>query len=148
TIFNDFNVLLSRSSKNSIAATIQRTGIRSISCPKLITDLYKKSYPCPVLAAKREIGAGKITAAKVAIRINGRRRILENSILSILSNPNTPCDLLEIILQGVMAKLGADNRHILHYQKFIYCRHIKGSVIKPQSMFILHGIILHMKFML
>lgn len=92
--------------------------------------------------------AGKITAAKVAIRINGRRRILENSILSILSNPNTPCDLLEIVLQGVMAKLGADNRHILHYQKFIYCRHIKGSVIKPQSMFILHGIILHMKFML
>ena len=131
--------------KKGIAATIQRIGTRSTSCPKLITDLYKKSYPCPVLAAKREIGAGKIIAAKVAIRINGRRCILENSILSSSSNSNTSCDFFKIVLQSVIANLGANNSYVLYYKGLVDCCHIQRGIIEPQVMFVLHRIIRHME---
>ncbi len=92
---------------------MQSTGINSTKCPIFITVLYKKSYPCPVLAVRMETGIGNRIDAKVAKISNGRLRNLRNSYSTSFSNPFTSRNFFEIILQCVVTKLRTNYRHIL-----------------------------------
>ena len=98
---------------------MQSTGINSTKCPMFMTVLYKKSYPCPVLAARMETGTGNKIDAKVAKISSGRLRNLRNSYSIILSNPFTSRNFFEVILQCIIAKTGADDSYILHHKFFV-----------------------------
>ena len=131
-----FNVSLSRSIKNSMAATIPKTIGSMTGSPNVTSSPKTASNPVkfPTLPANTSAvkGIGKSRAAKTTKDTKCLRFSFQNSHLISLSNPLTPCNLFEVILQSVLTEMRFLNVNTILHKGAVNLCYWQSCIIQIQ----------------
>ena len=129
-----FKVSLSRSMKNNIAAMIPKTAGSIIGIPIVASKPKTASKPVkfPTLPASTRAvnGIGNKSAAKTTNDTKCFRFNFRISHWISLSNPLTPCNSLEVILQRILAEMGFLNINASLHKRTVYLCHRQGRVVE------------------